>query len=428
MTLLNFTIENLNALQPPQKGTRRYQDRQNPALSLYITATGVRTFFVRKRITGSDHRIRIGRFPTVSIAQARTQATILAAEIELGRDPVKERSRSAEQQRTLADLCDTYLQRYARLRNKQWKAREKEINLYLKPLLNKRIGDINRAAVERLHDHISKRAPIQANRVIALLRAVFNFAIKRGWDGKNPAAGIEFNLERSRDRFVLPEEMSYLLRAVGQQGSPLMRDFFLMLLYTGCRKSNVQQMRWEQIDFQHRLWRIPETKNGQPQIVPLIGQALDILQQRQRSAESQWVFPQRENPLCPLTSPQKSWERIRAVATLLLWQADSDTDAWMRKVASGKQGDPIRQVERLCLLADATGRYLPPGLRDVRIHDLRRTFGSYQAMTGASLQVIGKSLGHKSLAATQIYARMNLDPVRSSVEKAVELMSVSKAY
>lgn len=59
---------------------------------------------------------------------------------------------------------------------------------------------------------------------------------------------------------------------------------------------------------------------------------------------------------------------------------------------------------------------------DLPIHDIRRTFGSYQAITGASLQVIGKSLGHKSTAATQIYARLNLEPVRASVERATSVM------
>ena len=59
---------------------------------------------------------------------------------------------------------------------------------------------------------------------------------------------------------------------------------------------------------------------------------------------------------------------------------------------------------------------------DLRIHDLRRTLGSWQAATGASLPIIGKSLGHKSLAATQIYARLNLDPVRASVSKATDAM------
>ena len=62
------------------------------------------------------------------------------------------------------------------------------------------------------------------------------------------------------------------------------------------------------------------------------------------------------------------------------------------------------------------------GIKDLRIHDLRRTLGSWQAAAGSSLPIIGKSLGHKSLGATQIYARLNLDPVRASVNKATEAM------
>lgn len=65
---------------------------------------------------------------------------------------------------------------------------------------------------------------------------------------------------------------------------------------------------------------------------------------------------------------------------------------------------------------------LPVGLVDIHVHDIRRTFGSYQAITGASLQIIGKSLGHKSPLSTQVYARLNLDPVRASIEKATEAM------
>ena len=65
-------------------------------------------------------------------------------------------------------------------------------------------------------------------------------------------------------------------------------------------------------------------------------------------------------------------------------------------------------------------------LENVRLHDLRRTMGSYQTMTGASLTVVGKTLGHKSQQATAVYARLNLDPVRASMEAAVDMMMASK--
>ena len=57
-------------------------------------------------------------------------------------------------------------------------------------------------------------------------------------------------------------------------------------------------------------------------------------------------------------------------------------------------------------------------IRDLRIHDLRRTLGSYQARTGASLVIIGKSLNHKSAQSTSVYARLDIDPVRESITRA----------
>ena len=83
---------------------------------------------------------------------------------------------------------------------------------------------------------------------------------------------------------------------------------------------------------------------------------------------------------------------------------------------------PENRVKRLLVLAKVQGFLLPPDMTEIRIHDIRHTFGSYQAQNGASLPIIGKSLGHKSSDITQIYARLNLDPVRAAVEKATAAM------
>ena len=82
----------------------------------------------------------------------------------------------------------------------------------------------------------------------------------------------------------------------------------------------------------------------------------------------------------------------------------------------------VRLFNTITKEAEKQGIDLPQGLLDVRLHDLRRTFGSYQAITGASLPVIGKTLGHKSATATAVYARLHDDPVRDSMEKAAGAM------
>ena len=120
-----------------------------------------------------------------------------------------------------------------------------------------------------------------------------------------------------------------------------------------------------------RPGRIPETKSGEPVTLALPPAAMTILQTRKVDSSSEWVFPGK-GATEHLMEPKTAWKRIIARA----------------------------------------------GIKDLRIHDLRRTLGSWQAAAGSSLPIIGKSLGHKSLGATQIYARLNLDPVRASVNKA----------
>lgn len=376
---------------------------------------------MRRRIRGRDQRLKIGRFPGLSIAQARSQVVLLAADVEKGLDPLAEKRKQAAAAITLGEQCAIYIERYARQRNKRWKDREKEIEKYLKPLLKCPLSSITRDDVEFLHLKIGKTAPIMANRVMALLRSVFNYAIKKGWEGKNPVLGFERFKEISRDRFVQPDEMPFLLDAIDSENQ-LMKDFFKMLLLTGARKGDVQKMRWEQIDWIYCTWKIPETKNGQPLLLPMTDMAIEILKTRKEDSNSPWVFPQKARPAFCIVSPQKTWERIRARATIQIWEQNPVWKSIVeetRKSTSkfGAIGDN-KLVLRIQKASTKLKIELPNGLLDVRIHDLRRTFASYQAITGASLQVIGKSLGHKSQQATQIYARLNLDPVRLSVEKA----------
>lgn len=423
---LNFTIDSLGKLPVPLKGLACFKDIQNPTLQLYVTPNGAKTFFFRRRIAGRDRRVKIGRFPTLSIAQARSRAILLAADAEKGIDPIAERRRAEVREITLKEQCANYIEFHCKKRNKGWQKQEKEIARYLKPLLNKPLSTITREQVETLHLKIGSSAPIMANRVMALLRSVFNYSIKKGWEGRNPAQAFERFKETSRDRFVLPQEMPFLLQAIECERRSLIRDFFKILLFTGVRKGNVQQMRWEQIDWNFGYWRIPDTKNGQPLIVPLSEKALEVLTERRINANSFWVFPQTKRLDKPIVSPQKCWNRIKARASLSWWKQDSVLLELSKKFKTKQVGD-CKLAKVIVKQAEKAGIVLPGNLMDIRIHDLRRTFGSYQALTGASLPIIGKSLGHKSLAATQIYARMNLGPVRESVEKATRQMLIYSA-
>lgn len=187
--------------------------------------------------------------------------------------------------------------------------------------------------------------------------------------------GVKRFPERSRDRFLSADELARFFQALEQEPNEAAREFFLVALLTGARRANVLSMRWADIDLKGQTWRIPETKNGTPQNVPLVGPVLEILQSRRKTTSSFFVFPGR-GKTGHLVEPKKAWARV-------------------------------------CLAA---------GIKEARIHDLRRTLGSWQAKTGASLPIIGKSLNHKSASTTSIYARLDLDPVRTAMEKAAEAM------
>jgi|GEM_PF-4157377 len=125
-----------------------------------------------------------------------------------------------------------------------------------------------------------------------------------------------------------------------------------------------------------------------------------------------------------LADPKKSWKRLCQNATVKLWQQDTEFAVLVRKAQHLlTEGYSISQLYQAAKqLADKESLELPIGLTDIRIHDLRRTLGSWQAATGATTAIIGKSLGHKSQQATAIYERLNIDPVRASVERATNAM------
>lgn len=199
-----------------------------------------------------------------------------------------------------------------------------------------------------------------------------NWNLKNGTIISNPWAGVKQYKVQDRERFLRPDEMEAFFVALMKQDE-LIRDYVLISLYTGARKSNVFAMRWDQIDLELAVWRIPLTKNKESQFIPLTSSAVELLKRRFDTRKGPWVFPGR-SPEDHLVEPKRPWYK---------------------------------------LLNDAK-------IKDLRIHDLRRTLASKMAMDNQSLQIIGKALGHKSVASTQIYSRLMHDLVRKAMESAQE--------
>lgn len=370
---LPFSKTRLAALTPPTSGRKYHYDTRTPGLALCVTSAGSKTFYVYRKIQGRPERIRLGAFPELAVEQARTIARAIVGDIAKGSDPVAER-RQARNVPTLRELFQRWLEVHAKLHRRTWKEDNRVFGKYLAEFHGRPLNRIRSIDVAEWHGRTGERhGPIQANRAMGLLSTLFNYSPKLGHDGPNPCKGVKRFPEASRDRFLLPVEMKRFFDAVNDLPY-LWRDYFLILLFTGARRSNTAAMRWEEIDFNSRTWRIPHTKNDQPTVLPLTPPAVRILEdRRQDDPEGEWVFPGRTGHIKDSRKP------------------------WVRALKAS-------------------------GLENLHLHDLRRSLASWQATLGSSLVIVGASLGHRDLKSTQIYARLQTDPVRESVDRATAAM------
>lgn len=424
--IVNFTKKALDTLPRPPAGKRfSFKDAKVKGLIVRVTANEQKTFQLYQKHQGRPVRVTLGTFPDMSIENARREATKAKGALAGGTNPNVEKNR-LRKEITLKELFDLYMERYSKIEKKSWVYDDREINKFLPHWFNRKISDISKYEIKSLHLKIREHNGLyQANRMLERIRSMFNKAIEWGWEGQNPTLGIKKFRETSRDRYVLPNEMPLLLHALEEEHNEVARDFIYLSLFTGARKTNVLQMRWEQINWSNRTWRIPDTKSGEPVVIPLSSKAEEVLERRLKSANANpWVFPSEASKSGHLADPKKAWMRIKQRANLKLWSQDEKLAQLITTQAQSlpedhEIGSLYRSVEQEAKEEDVL---LPTGLMDVRMHDIRRTFGSYQAISGASLHIIGKSLGHKSQQSTQVYARLHNDPVRASINTATETM------
>lgn len=221
---------------------------------------------------------------------------------------------------------------------------------------------------------VAQRSKSSAVRALNTLAAIFAWGVKRKFVLQgNPCREVPRLKIRARERFMLPDEITRFKKALAKE-SPDMQDMIWLMLFTGARKMNVMSMEWLELDMTIQLWRIPpeKYKTGESHLIALTDSSMAILERRRsKTGYSRFVFP--------------------------------------GKGKSGHRVDIKRSWERVLRRAR---------IEDFRVHDLRRTFGSYLAINGESAYIIGKALGHVDPRSTAVYARLNMDPVRSAMERS----------
>lgn len=372
-----FTKTKIEALPAALPGKRdEYRDEALPGLWLRVSAAKVKTYAVLARKKGGAlERITIGTADKLTPDNAREKAKKIIADLATGVSHAAP-ARAKRGETTFAELLTAYLTNTT-MKPRSLAAYEWLNEKHVKTALgNRKLSDITVERVRALHKKVSQDTPTTANRCVSMVKAAFNWAAKEGtYTGANPAGHVRKNTETSRTRYLQPAELAAFFQALEESEEPG-KSFFMLCLLTGARRGNVLAMRWADLSLEDAVWRIPapDAKAAEEMNIPLVPEAVTLLKRlkKQIGNTSPWVFPA-DSKTGHYQEPKRAWATLRRRS----------------------------------------------GLTDLRIHDLRRTMGSWLVRTGANTAINAKALGHKSMQAAAVYQRIaDVDPVRDAMEKA----------
>ena len=285
MPTVKLTTRGVKAARYEGDGGSRHVlwDTANPGFGLRIYPSGKKSFVLSYR-SPLDKRKRmkvLGNFGTFTVDQARDRARRQLAMVRDGKDPIDEASKAA-QGKTLDDLIEAYMERHAKVHKRTWPADERRLRLHIhKDWRRRKVKTITRAEIADLHNRFGLRAPYEANRLLEVLRKMFNLA--RVWGfleeaAPNPAEGIQKFKEHKRKRFVSADELPRLAKAIDQEPNVYVRAAIWLFILTGVRRTELLSARWDQVEWGASRLRLPETKTGDEQFATLSGAAMAILQ------------------------------------------------------------------------------------------------------------------------------------------------------
>jgi integrase len=271
-------------MRPPPTGRKETFDAKVAGLFLRVTKTGNKSWGLDFRINGKRERLMLGSYPVVGLDDARAASMDALRAVRDGRNPAAEK-RAAKQSTLSPDtfraVADQFVERYAKKNNRSWRETERIFNVYVTPVWKDRpLADIRRPDLIHLLDRVEdKNGAVMADAVLAQVRKLFNWALDRSIIETTPIARVQRRTkpkERARKRWLDKHEIKAVWSAADKAGYPF-GPFVKLLLLTGQRRSEVANMRWDEIT--NGVWTIPstKTKNKQEHEVPLPQMAIDLL-------------------------------------------------------------------------------------------------------------------------------------------------------
>jgi integrase len=362
---MRLTALNIENWKP---STERQEVLDRDGLYFIVQPSGVKSWALRyrRRTDGKAIKHTIGSYPMLTLKDARSAAIALRAEIERGADP--HGAKVVARRQTVEDSFEAVTRRYiADLRRRQkrsweWYARllglapngspetldiirdgsmdqrgrRRRVSL-VDRWGNRRIGDITDTDIIEVLDRVSGYAPILANRLHAVLSALFTWARKKRLVAANPCADLDRpSEERSRDRVLDDQELRRVWLAAGELGHPY-TGIVRLLILTGQRRNEIADLRWSEIDLEERVLHLPKerTKNGRAHDVPLSASALAVVAGLPRLVDADLVFTIKRKPI---TGFSRMKERLDEASGVTDWTIHD----LRRTVASGLQRLGVR--------------------------------------------------------------------------------------
>jgi integrase len=367
------------------KSKTDYYDTKINGFVLKVLKSGKRNFYlVYKNNRGIKCEKRLSNMDAsvIKVAEARQLAQQYLYAIAMGNDPFTDQADHKQVPILSAFIADSYMP-FIKGYKQSWKTDESLIRNHINPAFGDKYMDeiTKRDIIGFIAKHRTDHADASVNRIIILMRYIFNLALR--WDTKgvkaNPTAGIPLLEENNKkERYLSEVEAQALFQAVHQSESKMLQYIIPMLILTGTRKREVLDAKWSEFDFERRLWRIGMTKSGKARHVPISDGVMTLLQSVPRIEGCEYVFANPDTGK-PYSSLFSSWDNARKKA----------------------------------------------GLGDVRIHDLRHSFASFLVNSGRSLYEVQKLLGHTQIKTTQRYAHLANDTLLSASNIVSSLVPIA---
>lgn len=351
-----------------------YFDLRAPGLLIETRASGGKTFYQRYRDRrGRERQFKIGPAGVITLQQARRKGRQVLAQALLGTDPQDER----QELRTIPNLNDFVQDKYVPFvmnSKRSWRTDETILRIHVLPALGKRhLDEISNRDIAELLKRLRQDgySTGTTNRVLILLRFIFNLAKKWGVPGatENPATGLKTAPDVCRERFLSADEARRLLAALDTDENQVAAKAIKLLLLTGGRRNEITRAKWDYVDWGRRTLLVPIAKSGKSRVISLSAAALALLRSIERLPANPFIFPSPTTGR-PCPSLHFPWLRIRRTS----------------------------------------------GLLDIRLHDLRHSFASFLVNEGVSLYVVQGLLGHTQPRMTQRYAHLQQKTLHDAVE------------